>query len=530
MGWPRDYAMVRAIDRLRAPPLTAHDYEGFVDPARTGGGERRRSRRSRSAASSSRARICPTSGPRRPATSPRTPRSCSTCCSRGCGATRPRSPRPSPRASMESRSAAWSRCASGSRAPTCSGRSAASSRRSGGPERASGRRWPRPPALAGPGTEAAASDEPRRLLPRRHRRASRRRGAPPGSPTTSPTSPARTTTSSTAGPGSIELLLWHDRALAQSVKRCAGASIGRDHDCFRGAPLGAHGASRGADGTWIELRPAGARRRARVRSRGDLLPLGFAAHSDFGRGLRAVARKDRARATIAIQTYARAAWAMPGSVDSALRALGTDYVDILGLAWWNAPPPARIVDRALALQETGKVRAPDGVLPRATDVRRPRRRRPLRRSHGPVQRRAPRPRARGVPPRLRRFEWRAAAVPESSPSPRRAGARSSTPPTRPTGERAPSAGDCYRFALSTRRSTCACRVRATQPSSTRPSRQSSAARSTEDEMAWMRASGRSVRSGTQASAPGWRHGARSTASPRGAARARVANRLPSAAT
>lgn len=33
-GWPRDYAMVRAIDRLRAPPLTGADYEGFVEPAR----------------------------------------------------------------------------------------------------------------------------------------------------------------------------------------------------------------------------------------------------------------------------------------------------------------------------------------------------------------------------------------------------------------------------------------------------------------------------------------------------------------
>ena len=33
MGWPRDYAMVRAIDRLRAPPLTAPDHEGFVTPA-----------------------------------------------------------------------------------------------------------------------------------------------------------------------------------------------------------------------------------------------------------------------------------------------------------------------------------------------------------------------------------------------------------------------------------------------------------------------------------------------------------------
>jgi iron(III)-salmochelin esterase len=34
MGWPRDYAMVRAIDRLRAPPLRERDYEGFVDRAR----------------------------------------------------------------------------------------------------------------------------------------------------------------------------------------------------------------------------------------------------------------------------------------------------------------------------------------------------------------------------------------------------------------------------------------------------------------------------------------------------------------
>jgi len=34
MGWPRDYAMLRAIDRLRAPPLRESDYEGFVDPAR----------------------------------------------------------------------------------------------------------------------------------------------------------------------------------------------------------------------------------------------------------------------------------------------------------------------------------------------------------------------------------------------------------------------------------------------------------------------------------------------------------------
>jgi pimeloyl-ACP methyl ester carboxylesterase len=34
MGWPRDYAMVRAIERLRAPPLHEADYQGLVEPGR----------------------------------------------------------------------------------------------------------------------------------------------------------------------------------------------------------------------------------------------------------------------------------------------------------------------------------------------------------------------------------------------------------------------------------------------------------------------------------------------------------------
>lgn len=88
----------------------------------------------------------------------------------------------------------------------------------------------------------------------------------------------------------------------------------------------------------------------------DFFLWGSMRKSDFGLGLREVARKDRARATIAIQTYARAAWTMPASVERALRALGTDYVDILCLAWWNGLPPARIIDRAVALRDSGKVR------------------------------------------------------------------------------------------------------------------------------------------------------------------------------
>jgi hypothetical protein len=34
LGWPRDYALVRAFDRLHAPPLHESDYEGLIEPAR----------------------------------------------------------------------------------------------------------------------------------------------------------------------------------------------------------------------------------------------------------------------------------------------------------------------------------------------------------------------------------------------------------------------------------------------------------------------------------------------------------------
>lgn len=34
MGWPRDYALLRAIERVCAPPLTSADLGGFVDPKR----------------------------------------------------------------------------------------------------------------------------------------------------------------------------------------------------------------------------------------------------------------------------------------------------------------------------------------------------------------------------------------------------------------------------------------------------------------------------------------------------------------
>jgi predicted aldo/keto reductase-like oxidoreductase len=178
----------------------------------------------------------------------------------------------------------------------------------------------------------------------------------------------------------------------------------------------------------------------------DFFLWGSMRKNDFGRGLREVARKDRARATIAIQTYARAAWTMPASVDRALRALGTEYVDVLCLAWWNGLPPARIIDRAVALRDSGKVRHlmvschERPTFPRFIDD------------------------GRYEALMLRYNAAHAGAEREVFPSVEAAAARGHRPgvvaltATRwgtllqpsftPEGERTPTASDCYRFALS----------------------------------------------------------------------------------
>ena len=75
----------------------------------------------------------------------------------------------------------------------------------------------------------------------------------------------------------------------------------------------------------------------------------------FAKGVRALA-KHREKTVIAIQTYSRVGFLMKPFVWTALRSLGTDYVDVLGLAWWNDVPSRRIWDAALALKEQGLVR------------------------------------------------------------------------------------------------------------------------------------------------------------------------------
>ena len=76
----------------------------------------------------------------------------------------------------------------------------------------------------------------------------------------------------------------------------------------------------------------------------------------FGHGVRNLARDHRENMVIAVQTYTRIASVMSLGLDSALRRLRTDYVDLLVLSWWQDVPPRRIIDKALALRDSGKVR------------------------------------------------------------------------------------------------------------------------------------------------------------------------------
>jgi aryl-alcohol dehydrogenase-like predicted oxidoreductase len=75
----------------------------------------------------------------------------------------------------------------------------------------------------------------------------------------------------------------------------------------------------------------------------------------FARGVRALASR-RDQIVLAIQSYSRSAMLVRPSVDIALRKLRVDHADLLGLGWWNDPPPARIIDAARAIQAAGKVR------------------------------------------------------------------------------------------------------------------------------------------------------------------------------
>jgi aryl-alcohol dehydrogenase-like predicted oxidoreductase len=76
----------------------------------------------------------------------------------------------------------------------------------------------------------------------------------------------------------------------------------------------------------------------------------------FGAGIANLAPKHRAQMIVVVQSYTRAGWMMRGSLERALKKLRIEYTDFLLLGWWQQPPPARILDAALALQAEGKAR------------------------------------------------------------------------------------------------------------------------------------------------------------------------------
>ena len=76
----------------------------------------------------------------------------------------------------------------------------------------------------------------------------------------------------------------------------------------------------------------------------------------FGRAIRSVARRDRSRVVVTVQSYSRVAALLAPSIEIALRRTGLGYFDFLLLGMWNRPPYSALVDAAQRLKARGLVR------------------------------------------------------------------------------------------------------------------------------------------------------------------------------
>jgi aryl-alcohol dehydrogenase-like predicted oxidoreductase len=164
----------------------------------------------------------------------------------------------------------------------------------------------------------------------------------------------------------------------------------------------------------------------------------------FGAGIRRLAKRDREKIVVTLQSYAR--WpgaALRTAVESGLRRLGLDSADVLLLGWHNSRPSQAILDEALELKHRGRVRH---LMVSGHE-----------RSFFPVMAReqffdlfmvrynaAHRGAEEDVFPKLPTGNGRPGICAYTA-------TRWGTlvdPKKTPPGERAPSAGDCYRFCLS----------------------------------------------------------------------------------
>lgn len=76
----------------------------------------------------------------------------------------------------------------------------------------------------------------------------------------------------------------------------------------------------------------------------------------MGTALKKLARENREGLVIAVQSYDHLGFFLNRSVEKALASLGTGYVDLLFLGWFNKTPGARLMEAARRLLDSGKVR------------------------------------------------------------------------------------------------------------------------------------------------------------------------------
>lgn len=72
--------------------------------------------------------------------------------------------------------------------------------------------------------------------------------------------------------------------------------------------------------------------------------------------LKELVKRNRETLVVAVQSYDHGGFLLKRSVEKALGALGTDYVDILFLGWFNKMPNGRLLDTVERLKESRKVR------------------------------------------------------------------------------------------------------------------------------------------------------------------------------
>lgn len=77
--------------------------------------------------------------------------------------------------------------------------------------------------------------------------------------------------------------------------------------------------------------------------------------SAMGDAIREIARDQRERLVVVLQSYSRSKLLLTPFVERGLRRLGLDHADVLLLGWHNQRPSERVRDAALALREKGRI-------------------------------------------------------------------------------------------------------------------------------------------------------------------------------